>query len=202
MNVTGPVRRSRAGLRKVVLALVATMLVGTAGPALAEDAAVRYMRLVAKDLIAANNSGSAVAFAEAINRHAHVKAIGTYALGSHSRRLKPAESGSYFAGMVRFISRYAASESQKYQVANAEFLGPAYRTKSGVMVDTRVHLKSGQTYDVQWLLQPSSGGYRVRDARVQVVLADYWLTPFLKDLFEKYITENGSVAALVVALSR
>ena len=37
---------------------------------------------------------------------------------------------------------------------------------------------------------------------VQVLLADYWMTPFLKDLFEKYIAENGSVQALVVALSR
>jgi hypothetical protein len=104
--------------------------------------------------------------------------------------------------MVRFISRYAANESQKYQVSHAQFLGPAYRTKSGTMVDTRVHLKSGQAYDVQWLLQPAGKGYRVRDARVQVVLGDYWMTPFLKDLFEKYISENGSVTALVVALNR
>ena len=185
-----------------VPAFAVLMLLVQAPQVRAEDAAVSYMQKVARQLIAANRSQSVRDFMVAINDNAHVQAIGNYALGPHQKRLRSSDRTNYFNGMVRFIARYAASESSKYQVARAEFLGPAYRTKGGVMVDTRVHLTSGQAYDVQWLLQRGRNGYRVRDARVQVVLGDYWMSPFLKDLFEKYISENGSVQALVVALNR
>lgn len=169
----------------------------------AQDAPSEYVKRVARDLIAANRAGSAQGFADALNNHSHVQAIGTYALGSYKPNLKPADRDSYFAGMVRFISRYAASESQKYQIASFDIVGPAGRTSSGVVVDSRVKLRDGSSYDVQWLLQPTAGGgYRIRDAKVQVLLGDYWMSPFLKDLFEKYIAENGSVTALVVALNR
>ena len=104
--------------------------------------------------------------------------------------------------MVRFILRYAATESGKYQVASLQITGPASKTSNGVVVDSKVIMKDGQSYDVQWLLQSAGAGYRIRDAKVQVLLGDYWMTPFLKDLFEKYISENGSVQALVVALNR
>ena len=87
-------------------------------------------------------------------------------------------------------------------MSHVEIVGPAQRARAGVVVDTRVHLRDGQAYDVQWLLHPTGGGYKVRDAKVQVLLGDYWMTPFLKDLFEKYIAENGSVQALVLALNR
>ena len=161
------------------------------------------MRRVAKDLISANRAGSAQAFADAVNRHASVQAIGNYALGTYRPALKPAESTSYYNGMVKFIARYSATESQKYQVSHAEVLGRGQQTDKGILIDTRVHMRDGGSYDVQWLLQAAGGGYRVRDAKVNVLLGDYWLTPFLKDLFEKYIAENGGqVQSLVTALNR
>ena len=188
-----------------VLLAVAVVMLAIGSPlhsARAQDSATDYVKRVARELIAANKSGSAQAFADTLNAHSHVQAIGTYALGSYRPNLKPADRDGYFAGMVRFISRYAATESQKYHIANFEIVGPASRTSSGVVVDSKVHLRDGQSYDVQWLLQSAGGGYRIRDAKVQVLLGDYWMTPFLKDLFEKYIAENGSVTALVVALNR
>jgi phospholipid transport system substrate-binding protein len=193
--------RSIQGLA-LALALVAGAVTALGQPARADDAAVDYVKRVAKDLIAANHAGSMQAFSTALSTHAHVQAIGTYALGSYRPNLKPADRDTYFAGMIRFISRYAATESQKYSVSSLQVTGPAMRTASGIVVDSKVLMRDGQSYDVQWLLQPAADGYRIRDAKVQVLLADYWMTPFLKDLFEKYIVENGSVQALVVALNR
>ena len=192
------------GARGLLLA-VAVIAAGLAVPgqaARADDSAVEYIKRVSRELIAANHTGSMQAFSTALNSHSHVQAIGTYALGSYRPKLQPADRDGYFAGMIRFISRYAATESQKYQVASLQITGPGSRTASGVVVDSKVIMKDGQSFDVQWLLQPVAGGYRIRDAKVQVLLADYWMTPFLKDLFEKYIAENGSVQALVVALNR
>lgn len=168
----------------------------------ADDAATQYVQRMARDLIAANKSGDVRSFSEALNRHANVGAIGNYALGAYQANLRPEDKSGYYVGMVRFISRYAATESQKYQVSHLQITGPSRRVAAGVAVDTKVHLRDGQSYDVQWLLQPVGGSFKVRDAKVQVLLGDYWMTPFLKDLFEKYIADNGSVAALVMALNR
>lgn len=193
-------RLSRLALLAGVLCI--TALVGLAPAARADEGPVEFLRRVSRELIAANGASNAQAFAEALNKNAHVRAIGTYALGSYQPSLRPADRDPYFSGMVRFISRYAANESQKYKVVRADILGPAQQTSSGVVIDTRVVLRDGQSYDVQWLLQKTGGAWKVRDAKVQVLLGEYWMTPFLKDLFEKYIADNGSVAALVVALNR
>jgi ABC-type transporter MlaC component len=168
----------------------------------ADDPAIQFVQRMTRELITANRSGSDTVFADTLRRNAHVGAIGTYALGSFRGQLSQTNRESYLNGMVRFISRYAANESKKYQVSHVQVTGPSRRVSSGVMVDTKVHLRDGASYDVQWLLQPAGTGYRVRDAKVQVLLGDYWMTPFLKDLFEKYIAENGSVQALVLALNR
>lgn len=182
------------------------LLLGTFGSvgssAAAEDSAAQFVQRMSRELIAANRAGADAIFADTLRRNAHVGAIGAYALGSYQSQLSQTNRDSYLAGMVRFISRYAAAESRKYQVSHAEVVGPSRRVSSGVVVDTKVHLRDGSSYDVQWLLQPSGAGYRVRDAKVQVLLGEYWMTPFLKDLFEKYISENGSVNALVLALNR
>lgn len=200
VSATFPPRRALHLL--LALAVAACGLIGPGQPARADEAAIEYVKRVGRELIAANHTGSMQAFAVALNNHSHVQAIGSYALGSYKPNLKPTDRDNYFAGMVRFISRYAATESQKYQVASLQITGPAGRTSSGVVVDSKVIMKDGQSYDVQWLLQSAGGSYRIRDAKVQVLLGEYWMTPFLKDLFEKYIAENGSVQALVVALNR
>jgi phospholipid transport system substrate-binding protein len=187
-----------AGLFLALLGLVHA----TGSTAAADDNATQYVQRMARDLIAANKSGDVRAFSEALNRHANVGAIGNYALGAYQSKLRPEDKSGYYVGMVRFISRYAATESQKYQVSHIQITGPSRRVAAGVVVDTKVHLRDGQSYDVQWLLQPVAGSFKVRDAKVQVLLGDYWMTPFLKDLFEKYIADNGSVAALVMALNR
>lgn len=196
-NTPWAIRRALPAMASVLLA-IASWVPGAA----AQDAAVEFVKRMSRDLIAANKTGSAPNFAAAFNQHAHIGAIGSYALGSYQTSLRPTEKDGYLAGMVRFMSRYAATESKKYQVSHIQVLGAGRRTASGIMVESKVFLTDGQSYDVQWLLQPSGTGFKIRDAKVQVLLGDYWMTPFLKDLFEKYIAENGSVQALVMALNR
>lgn len=194
---------TRLARRALVIALAVLCFLPISHAADAnEDPAIQFIQKMTRDLIAANRAGNIQAFSDTFNRHASIGAIGTYALGTHQTKLRPEDKGGYYTGMVRFISKYAATESQKYQVAAVQVVGASRRVNAGVMVDTKVQLRDGQSYDVQWLLQPSGTGYKVRDAKVQVLLGDYWMTPFLKDLFEKYIADNGSVAALVMALNR
>jgi phospholipid transport system substrate-binding protein len=101
--------------------------------------------------------------------------------------------------MVRFISRYAAGEAPKYNVARVEWSNYSVRGSAGVMVDSKVVLQDGSAYDVRWLLSKYGSTYRVRDAMVYGL----WMTPFLKMLFEDYIAQNGgNPHALMMALNR
>jgi phospholipid transport system substrate-binding protein len=191
--------RSRGAAALFTVFLACSALMPAQQARALDDPAVEFMKQVSRDLIAAAKSGSAQAFAEVVNRYSHVQAIGLYALGSYKPQLLPADRATYYGGMVRFIARYAATEAQKYQVSHAQIFGPAQRTDRGVFVDSRVFLKDGSTYDVQWMLIPQGNTFRVRDAQVM----SFWMTPFLKDLFEKYIGENGGrLQALMVALNR
>jgi phospholipid transport system substrate-binding protein len=183
-------------------AVAVASIAAPAANARADEPAVEFMKRVSKDLIAAARSGSPEAFADAINRYGHVRAIGDYALGTFKPRLTAADREPYYSGMVRWMSRYAAGEAVKIQVSHAEIFGPPAHTSKGVFVDSRVHLKDGTSYDVQWRLIPQGGSFRVFDAQLMGVVS-FWVAPLLKDLFEKYVGENnGNVQALVVALNR
>ena len=185
-------------LQRRVLALAAIIALFASGPARAEAPAT-FMQRVANELVAAARSGSQVAIASVIRRHADVASIGTYSLGSYAGVLPASERASYYAGMVSFIARYAAKEAPKYPVASAVMLGQTEEDKSGAYVDSRVTLRDGTTYDVRWWLVRRGASFKVRDAQV----LGFWMSPFLKDLFEKYIGENGgNPRALVVALNR
>ncbi|MFM1813932.1 MAG: hypothetical protein RLZ98_627 [Pseudomonadota bacterium] len=163
------------------------------------DPAVTFMQRVAKDLISAAKSGSEDQFKQAIFKHGHYRDIAHFALGDYKPRLTSGDRKLYYDGMVKFISRYAANESKKYRVATAQIFGPSTRTNQGVFVDSRVQLEDGSTYDVRWLLVPRGRSFMVRDAQVLT----FWMTPFLRDLFVKYISENGGqIRALVFALNQ
>ncbi len=185
-----------------ILVSAVVLALGAAPVSANEDPAVQFVQKVTRELVSANRSGSVLAFSDSLKRNANVPAIGSYALGSHQAKLTPTDRDGYFNGMIRFISRYAATESKKYQASHVVVAGQSRRVSAGVVVDSKVHMQDGSSYDVQWLLHQTGGGFKVRDAKVQVLLGDYWMSPFLKDLFEKYIAENGSVAALVLALNR
>jgi len=172
-----------------------------AGASLAQaaDPPVVYMSQVGKELMSAARTRSPGVMANVIQRHADVSYIGLYSLGHYRARLAPTDREPYFAGMVRFISRYAATEAPKYPVSRVNWPNQSTRGSAGVMVDSQVVLQDGTAYDVRWLLAKYGNGYKVRDAMV----LGFWMTPFLKKLFEDYIEQNGgNLNALTAALNR
>lgn len=156
------------------------------------------MDKVARELLAASRSKSAALISGVIHRYADTGYIGSYSLGSYRGQLNATDRPGYLAGMVRFIGRYAANEAPKYPVSSYRITG-ASRGGQGIMVDSVITLRDGSNYDVRWLLSQQGQTYRIRDAQVY----GFWMTPFLKKLFENYIAENGgNVRALVAVLSR
>lgn len=186
----------RAGLAAVFAVALLSL---QAAPSARAETAAGFMQRVAAELIAANRAQSPALFAAAIRRYGDVPAIGLGALGNYAGAMPRADRPLYYNGMVNFIGRYAAKESGKYRVAKATVLGQTDESTSGVSVDTRVELTTGETYEVRWLLVRSGGAFKVRDAEV----LGFWMTPFLATLFQNYISENGgSSKALIMALNR
>jgi phospholipid transport system substrate-binding protein len=165
----------------------------------AREHPAKYMQRVADELAAAARAGNSEAIAAVFRRHADVGWLGAASLGSYAGKMPKSEHPSYLNGMVRFIANYAAQQAPKYPVARATVVGASQEDGTGVHVDTRVELRGGEAYDVRWLLVRRGSAWKVRDAQV----VGFWLSPFLKNLFEGYITENGgNPRALVVALNR
>jgi len=170
-------------------------------PAAQAETPAGYMQRVANELIAASRAGvgSGTAFASAIRSHADVPSIGLMALGSYANSLAKADRPAYFNGMVNWIARYAAKEAPKYPVGKAVMVGQSEESGGVVMVDSRITLRDGTTYDVRWRLVRRGSVYKVRDAEI----IGFEMTSFLNTLFQNYISENGgNPKALVVALSR
>ena len=186
--------------RRLVALLTLTCAFGfsTVAAARAETAAA-FMQRAAVELLAANHAQSPAAFSAAIRRYGDVPNIGLGALGSYAGSLPKADRPLYFNGMVNFIGRYAAKESAKYQVAKAVVTGQSDENANGASVETRVELRTGETYDVRWQLVRSGGSFKIRDAEV----LGFLMTPFLGTLFQNYIADNGgSSKALIMALNR
>jgi phospholipid transport system substrate-binding protein len=163
------------------------------------DPAVAYMDRAAKDIIAASRTRSLATLQSAIMRHADLGYMGGIGLGDYRDKLVPTDKQTYYTGMTRFMSKYALSEGQKYQVSHLTFQPGSRPAKYGLMVDSTVHMRDGSSYDVQWMLYKQPGGYKIRDAQILT----FWMTPQLQRLFTNYIGENGgNVKALLIALNR
>lgn len=189
--------RLMAGFATALAAMTLTLAVATAAPS--GDPAVQYMERVSKDLLSAARSRSPQAMQLAVSRHGDVAQIGFYALGDYRARLDNGDREPYLNGMARFIGRYAANEAPKYPVARVSFNPESRRAKYGLMVDSTITMQDGTTYDVAWMLSKVGASYRVRDAQAM----GFWMTPFLKKLFEDYIAQNGgNVKSLVAVLQR
>ncbi len=185
---------------KALFALVFGTLAAIVSPAGARaEAPTAFMQRVANELVQASKVGSTAVFAAAIRSYADVPAIGIAALGDYAASLPKTERPTYFNGMINFIARYAAKEAPNYPVAKAIVVGQSEETVGGTYVDSRVILKSGETYDVRWRLVRREGGYKVREAEV----IGFQMTTFLNTLFQDYISENGgNPRTLVLALNR
>ena len=187
----------RNGAGCVASGLLAMWVGMAATPARAADPAVIFMAQVGKELMAAARTRSAGAMASVVERHADLTQIGLYSLGEYRAGCRRTSAPATSTGMARFIGRYAADESPKYPLARVEWANQSVRSGSGVMVDSRIVLADGSGYDVRWALTRYGGSFKVRDAMV----LGFWMTPFLKNLFEDYIAKNGgNPRALTAAL--
>ena len=187
---------SRRLLMTLVWGLIS--IAAISAEARAADPAVQFMNKVARELLTAARSKSPDLVASVVQRYGDTGYIANYALGTYRGQLSPSDRPGYTNGMVRFIGRYAAQQAPKYPVARFEILS-SLQGGSGTMVDSRITLLDGSIYEVRWLLAKYGSTYRVRDAMVY----GFWMTPFLKKLFENYIAENGgNVKALVAVLGR
>jgi phospholipid transport system substrate-binding protein len=181
-----------------LLILFACFAAFSAGGARAETPAV-YMQRVQNELMYAQRQGGVSAYANVLRRHMDVQNIGLTALGPHARTLPKTDRPAYYNGMINFIAKYAAKEGPKYVVTTAVVTGQGAGDNGGTNVDSHITLADGSGYDIRWLVMKTSEGYKVRDAQV----VGFWMTSFLDDLFQNYITENGNnPRALVLALSR
>ena len=183
----------------VALASGVVVLVGGASDGYSRDRAVTYMERAAAELINAQRQGTFNAFERVVRKYGHVPAIGIYALGNYRQGLLRQHRRPYYKGLARFIGRYAANESPKYPVSRVKFATAAVRDGRDILVDSTVYLRDGGSYDVRWKLLPDRRSFKVRDAQV----LGFWVSPFLQQLFENYIAENGGkVGNLVTALNR
>lgn len=179
-------------------ALSGLVLIAMCVAAKAESPAA-YMKRVGNELLAASRSGDAGQFAMVLNSNADIPSIGLKALGGYARSLPRSDRPIYYNGMINFIARYAAKEAPKYPVARFIVTAQSKEEARGYYVDSRITLASGDAYDVRWLIVRRGKTYKVRDAQV----IGFWMTSFLDNLFQSYISDNGgNPKALVVALNR
>jgi phospholipid transport system substrate-binding protein len=191
-----PFLTSKPWLLAMVLAMFSVLLPPAQAAA---DPAVQFMERVSRELQAAARSRSPQAMQSAVSRFGDNQALALYALGDYRGKLEAADREPYVSGMVRFIGRYAATEAPKYPVATVKFAPEARKAKYGIVVDSTITLQNGSAYEVSWLLVKYGSNYRIRDAQAM----GFWLSPFLKKLFEDYVAQNGnSVKALVQVLQR
>lgn len=181
-------------------AALAGLAVALATPAFAagEDAAVGYMKKVAKDMLAAHRQGTVASFKRAIQRHADVPAIADYSLGQYKSKLSSAQKQAYYSGTATFMARYFADQSRDYVVSKYE-IGEADANGDDINVDTKVYLMNGQSYTVVWRLGKRGGGFKVEDAKVM----GFSLTYLQRGIFTSFLAKrDGDVAQLVAALNR
>ncbi|PZF76010.1 toluene tolerance protein [Aestuariivirga litoralis] len=181
-------------------AALAGLAVAFASPALAgpEEAAIAYMKKVAKDMLAAHRQGTVASFKRAIQRHADVASIADYSLGQYKSKLQPSQKQAYYSGTASFMARYFADQSRDYVVSKYE-IGDADADGSDINVDTKVYLMNGQSYTVVWRLGKRGGGFKVEDAKVM----GFSLTYLQRGIFTSFLSKrNGDVAQLVAALNR
>jgi len=198
VSMRTPPRNAMMGLVRA-FALTCLALLAGASASQAGESPAAYMKRVGNELLAASRSGSASQFAMVLNSNADVPSIGLSALGGYARSLPRTDRPIYYAGMINFIARYAAKEAPKYPVARFIVTAQSKEEARGTYVDSRLTMASGDAYDVRWLVVRRGETYKVRDAQV----IGFWMTSFLDNLFQNYISENGgNPKALVVALNR
>jgi phospholipid transport system substrate-binding protein len=180
--------------------LLAGLMGAFAAPAFAagDHPSITYMRQVSKDLLAAHRQATVPAFLRVVQRHADVPEISQHALGKYAGSLPGGMRAKYQRGVATYLARYFAIESHDYTVAKYDIGEATVDANKDVVVESKVFLMTGQTYNVSWKLNWKGGRYKVRDVKV----LGFWLTNFQRSEFTAYLDKrNGDFNKLIVALN-
>jgi len=190
-------------------ALVAFMMATTlVAPTVAADqAAIKFTKKVANDLLAANRSGTITSFARVLRRHADIPGISIYSLGKYQRFLRSSQNKRYYNGVTAFMARYFADQTREYRVAKADVLDAKKAEGSDIAVNTLVTLRTGNKYTVQFLLRPAGNSFKIADVKVSVPIVGFVsLTYQQRGIFQKFLVKKGgdqsAVNQLVETLNR
>ena len=190
-------------------ALIAFMMATTliSPIAAADQAAIKFTKKVANDLLAANRSGTITSFARVLRRHADIPGISIYSLGKYQRFLRTSQNKRYYNGVTAFMARYFADQTREYRVAKADVLDAKKAKGSDIAVNTLVTLRTGNKYTVQFLLRPKGKSFKIADVKVSVPIVGFVsLTYQQRGIFQKFLVKKGgdqrAVNQLVETLNR
>jgi phospholipid transport system substrate-binding protein len=165
----------------------------------ADHPSVVYMRQVAKDMLAAHRQGTISAFRRAILRHADVRGIGTYVLGSYANKLPGSQMERYNRGVANYMALFFANGSRDYTIAKYEIGEATVDSSKNVLVDSTIFLMTGRSYTATWKLVWMGGGYKVRDVRV----LGFWMTNQQKSDFVSFLGKpDNSIGKLIEILTK
>ncbi len=175
--------------------------------AAADQAAIKFTKKVANDLLAANRSGTITSFARVLRRHADIPGISIYSLGKYQRFLRSSQNKRYYNGVTAFMARYFADQTREYRVAKADVLDAKKAKGSDIAVNTLVTLRTGNKYTVQFLLRPKGKSFKIADVKVSVPIVGFVsLTYQQRGIFQKFLVKKGgdrsAVSQLVETLNR
>lgn len=182
--------------RRFIIGLLG--LAATPAAAAGDHPSVTFMKQVGKDLLAAHRQGTVPSFLRVVQRHADVADISAHALGKYLTKLQSGQRSRYQRGVATYLARYFALQSREYTVAKYEVGEATVDANKDVLVESKVYLLTGQTYNVAWRLVWRGGKYKVRDAKV----LGFWLSNFQRSDFTTYLDKrNGDINKLIVALN-
>ncbi|MEO9876034.1 MAG: ABC transporter substrate-binding protein [Anderseniella sp.] len=185
--------------------MMATTLIAPA--AQADQAAIKFTKKVANDLLAANRSGTITSFARVLRRHADIPGISIYSLGKYQRFLRSSQNKRYYNGVTAFMARYFADQTREYRVAKADVLDAKKAKGSDIAVNTLVTLRTGNKYTVQFLVRRAGKSFKIADVKVSVPIVGFVsLTYQQRGIFQKFLVKKGgnqrAVNQLVETLNR
>ncbi|MFL5258496.1 MAG: ABC transporter substrate-binding protein [Hyphomicrobiales bacterium] len=184
--------------RRGLLAAAAAFTLAPAAIAAEPHPSLAYMRKAAKDLLDAHRIGTVASFLRVIQRYADIPQIALYSLGQYQPRLPEAMRERYYHGVAVFMSRYFALQSRDYPVAKYE-IGGARTDGQDVLIDTKVYLMSGSTYNVVWRLSWKGKTYKISDVKI----LGFSLVYLQRGLFTSFLSKRqGDIGQLVTALDR
>ncbi len=163
------------------------------------SAAINQMKRIATALRNAQNVGTRSAFREVIRKYADVPTIALYSLGRYKSKLRKSRRSRYYRGVQAFMGRYFSNESRRYKVAKTQINSNIKEDGNDVLINTKVELTTGTTYNVEWRLTKRRAGYKITDIKV----LGFSMTYLQRGMFTSYVRKkNGNVEELITALNR